>query len=64
MDKDRPSAPIPDLAKLESSVGWDFFVAAGQRIVPNPSVRPQPCGWQQPPEAEHELRLGEQSSCS
>lgn len=26
MDKDRLSAPIPDLAKLESSMGWDFLL--------------------------------------
>lgn len=61
MDKDRPSAPIPDPAKLESGVGWDIFAAGSQRIVSSPSVRPQARGWQQPPEAEHELRLWEPS---
>lgn len=62
--KDRLSAPIPGPAKLENGVGWDFIVAGSQRIVWSPSVRSQARGWRRPPEAEHELRLWERSSCS
>ena len=53
--------PIPDLAKLESRVGWDFFVAGGQWIVSSPGVQPQARGWRRPREAEHELTTGERS---
>lgn len=37
-------------------MGWDFFVAGGQRIVSS-------C-WRRPREAEQELTLGEPSPCS
>lgn len=70
MDKNRlrpsplPFDPIPDFAELESSVGWNFFVAGGHWVVSSPGVQLRACGWRRPWEAEHELTLGEWSPCS
>lgn len=59
-----PSAPIPDPAKLESSVGWDFFCCwwSSDRVEsgrPAASSRLAVAAG-----GEHELRFGEQSSCA